>query len=699
MGTKPTYEELEHQLLSLKTALSLREKEHKEVLKLYDLFDRLEADPDENINTIVEYACDLLGATCSLYNRLDNAEQSLVVWSGCNLPENLERRDTPYGHICYEATIKGKHKPIIIEDLRGTPYEKTDPTVKKYGLRSYLGFPVRCTGKAIGSLCIVDVHKRAFAPNEVSIISTLAKAISLEEERKHAVGELQASKSLFEKTIESQIDAFFILDGQSPPNIINCNRAAEAMFGYKRNEMIGQNICFLYADETVCKNIEQELVENINQKGFLHVTDTQLKCKDESVLPTEHTVVPLTDNQNNTIGWVSVIRDISKKKELESKLQHASKMESLGILTGGIAHDFNNILGIILGNVELALDEVPDWNMVHFNLEEIKTATIRAKKIVRQLLSFRRSAQQQRNVVEMTPVIKEAVSFLRSTLPTTIDVQLDMSAKHDLVEADPIDVHQLFMNLGANASQAMEGAGGVLRFTIDNFTLKAGDMAAYPDLAPGDFLRIGVSDTGHGIQPDIIHRIFEPYFTTKDLGQSTGMGLWIVHGIIKNHKGSISVNSTPGSGANFMILFPLVSRTEGVEPKKETLSVTDKKKILFIDDENSIVVIGRKMLTRLGYEVTALTKPTEALEFFRKDPNYFDLVITDMTMPKTTGLTLFKAIRELRKDIPVILCTGHSDLINEDKALEQGLDAFILKPLDKKSLNRVIQTALDRHQK
>ena len=399
----------------------------------------------------------------------------------------------------------------------------------------------------------------------------------------------------------------------------------------------------------------------------------------------------------------SIAHDISARKKaeeekaaLEARLLHAQKMESIGTLSGGIAHDFNNLLGIILGNVELAMDDVPKWHPAKINLNEIRTASLRARDVVKQLLSFSRKTDHDRRPVNLLPIVKDALKFLRSSIPTSIEIHENIAKDiDDTIFADSTQINQVMINLCTNAAHAMEHTGGVITIDVENIYSDQFSAADYTDLPPGRYVKLMVSDTGTGIDPEIVDRIFDPYFTTKELGKGTGIGLSVVHGIVKSHSGAISVDSKFGKGTTFSILFPLAEEAAVVEPESADNFPTGNESILIVDDEKAMVDIGRKRLERLGYQVEARTNPLEALELFRTDPGQFDLVITDMTMPHITGDKFVKEILTIRPDIPTILCTGFSEKIDEKKAGEIGIRGYIEKPFDKGKLSRLVREVLD----
>ncbi|MEQ8189093.1 MAG: ATP-binding protein [Candidatus Eremiobacterota bacterium] len=386
----------------------------------------------------------------------------------------------------------------------------------------------------------------------------------------------------------------------------------------------------------------------------------------------------------------------AEKKRLEQQIRQAQKMEAIGTLAGGIAHDFNNILGIIQGYTELTLDDLSDRNMSLENMNQVLKACSRAQDLVKQILSFSRQNEQERKSLNLSLIIKEAIKLLRPSLPATIEIKQNIKGKSCIIMADVTQMHQILMNLSTNAAHAMREKGGILGITLEHIELDHMTAKQYEGLQAGNYAKLSVSDTGHGMNRSVMERIFDPYFTTKKTGEGTGMGLSVVHGIVKSHGGEITVYSEPGKGTVFHVYIPLVE-TYQKEEKEDLLPLRGgKERILFVDDEKNLVDFSIKMLDRLGYKVTSAEDSREALEIFLKEPDSFDIIITDQTMPVMTGVELSEKILNIRSDIPIIICTGFSESIDSEKAEDIGIKQLLMKPFTVKDISLAIRKALEQ---
>ena len=388
------------------------------------------------------------------------------------------------------------------------------------------------------------------------------------------------------------------------------------------------------------------------------------------------------------------IKAEEEKKRLEKQLRQAQKMEAVGTLAGGIAHDFNNILSAVIGFTEMALEDAVPESFLRRNMEQVLQAGMRAKHLVQQILAFSRQSDQELRPVQPKKIIVEACELLRASLPSTIAIRTRFRS-NAFTMSDPTQIHQVLMNLGTNAGHAMRAHGGTLSIVLDETDDLAIWRAQHPELTAEAYVRLTVSDTGHGIPEQVMDRIFDPFFTTKEYTEGTGMGLAVAHGIIKSHKGMIAVESQPGEGATFTILLPQIINPEPGQRQTGSDLQTGSESILFVDDEAMLVDLSTQLLKRLGYSVTACTSSLEALARFQAAPADFDLVITDMTMPQMTGKELAAEMLKLRPGLPIILCTGFSEIITEEAAKRVGIQAFIMKPIIMKELADTIRKILD----
>jgi CheY-like chemotaxis protein len=393
-------------------------------------------------------------------------------------------------------------------------------------------------------------------------------------------------------------------------------------------------------------------------------------------------------------------RDEEERVRLERELRQSQKMEAIGMLAGGIAHDFNNILTAIIGYTDMAQRKISNDDSMARDLVQVQEAGSRAKKLVRQILAFSRQGEQERRPVQVASVIEEVFKLLRATLPTTIEIhqQINASLHGNTVLADPTQLHQVLMNLGTNAAHAMRDHGGVLSVSLSDLDVDASLIALHPELTTGPCVRLTVSDTGHGMKDSVKERIFDPYFTTKKVGEGTGMGLAVVQGIVKSHGGAISVYSEPGQGTAFHIFLPRIADEIKYEVQAKESIRGGSERILFVDDEKVLAELGQELLEALGYTVTAGTSSLEALALFRAGPDAFDLVITDMTMPGLTGRELAREMLAIRPDIPIIMCSGFTEFINANEAREAGFSEFLMKPYGHVSMARIIRSVLPGEQ-
>ncbi len=530
-----------------------------------------------------------------------------------------------------------------------------------------------------------EVHLLNF---EVAGVKLLQFSLVDITERKLATEELRISEERNRQIIHSSIDGFWRIDTQA--RLIEVNDAYCRMSGYSREElltMVVPDLEALESSEDVAARIRR-IVENGSDRFT-----TSHRRKDGRIFEVE---VSIQYRSGEDGGEFAVfLRDVTEKRHLESQLRQAQKLEAIGTLAGGIAHDFNNILGAILGYAEIIRDDFPPGSPSIHDINQVINASHRAKDLVKQILAFSRQGEDQKIPVQPAVIVKEAIALLRSSLPTTITIKQDIDPDAGMILAVPTQIHQIVMNLSTNAFHAMEVKGGTLTISLQKKILSQEDLATEPDLQPGTFVQLSIRDTGEGILPEIRERIFDPFFTTKEVGKGTGLGLSTVYSIVKGSGGSIACDSRLGEGAEFRIILPVLEGHTLQENESAELTPHGKEHILLIDDEEMLVELGQVMLERLGYHVTTRRNSLDALTTFQNQPDTFDLIITDQTMPGMTGVDLARRILQIRPSIPIILCTGYSSQISKEKAKSYGIKGFALKPLAKKDIAVLIRKLLD----
>lgn len=535
----------------------------------------------------------------------------------------------------------------------------------------------------------MQIHSAAFAPKDGCSDTRTQKRPPREDN-------LTSNETLrlTQFAIDRCSDAAYWMEPDG--RIIYVNKEACRILGYPREELLDMTVF------DIDPNFEQDAwVDHwqvIKQAKSLRLESVH-RAKCGRIIPVDISANYVQfDNKAYNCAFA---RDLTEKreagqkaKEYEFRLNMAQRMEALGMLAGGIAHDFNNILSSILGFSELALESIESDTLLHDNVREIFTAGMRARDLVRQILTFSRQTEQERQPVQMKLIVKETLKLLRASMPATIAIRSD-TRFDGLVMADPGQLHQIVMNLCANAGYAMQPGGGTLTVGLKQVDLGPEYTDTHPQIDSGSYVQFTVTDTGRGIAPESLNRVFDPFFTTKKQGEGTGMGLSMVHGIITEYGGSIDVRSDPDKGSTLTAYLPLMQRTQrGVAADARALP-TGMEHILFVDDEPAITKMASQMLRRLNYRVTHLTSSIEALALFREQASQFDLVITDFTMPHLTGPKLAAEIMAVRPEIPIVLCTGYSGEISEPKAEEMGIKAFILKPISKSILANTVRKVLD----
>ena len=628
------------------------------------------------------YACEVDESCKMIINRIewcgpvltpnDKAANDLLVALSTEYLSRLQRGDTVHLAEPSEPGTTTHHK-----SLSGGAV-----------IRSSLLAPMVSGGVMIGFLG-VDITTEKMSPTreEVDVLRTLAGTIGLA----WSCVRSEKKRRLFQIAVEQAAELVLITNNAGTIEYVN--PALEKITGYASSELIGRNPRILKSG--LQKPVfYQELWNTISnghpwQGCFINRRKCGTHYSEEAV------IVPVTDGTGSICNYVGIKRDVTQENHLQRQLIQSQKMEAIGTLAGGIAHDFNNILSAILGYAELAVYEIPEGGPGRHDVAEVIKAGNRAKDLVKQILTFSRKTEQDFKSIDIAPLLKEALKFLRASLPSTIDIRTRISADNARVLCTPTMIQQILMNLCTNAAQAMKGSGGILDVSLTKTEIKAAEIKQHPGLQPGPHLRLTVGDTGPGIEPDLLARIFDPYFTTKEKGEGTGLGLSVVHGIIQALKGSVQVDSHPNSGAIFHVFLPCAASEDDPTVIQPIALPTGNERILLADDEAVLAEMGKQMLEHLGYRVTVRTDSSDALNTFQSHPQDFDLVISDRTMPRMTGFELAERIKKIRPDIPIILCTGYSDELEVERAAALGISRMVMKPLGMNELADAVRSALD----
>jgi len=539
-------------------------------------------------------------------------------------------------------------------------------------------------------------HLMSFLVKFTIYISKISLAnIQLSREiknRKASEEALQKSETLFRTITEQSGEGVCLIDTKG--HFLIANPALRQMTGYNNTELPGLHLKDVLAPETEIRLLPKVIS---GQSGSREI---ELIKKDGTPFMVDIRGYPIKlENQNCMLGIVRDITDIKireqERKNLEIRIRQSQKMEALGTLAGGIAHDFNNILSSIIGFTELAKLNLNEDEEATSNLDEVISAGLRARDLVRHILTFSRKSDAQKDIIQIVPLIKECIKFLKASVSPNIDIRHHFTRTDITVLSDPTQLHQTLMNLFTNSAYAMKEKGGTLEVKLDSINTVQEGIYPIKEIIPGKYVQLIISDTGCGIPENLIGKIFEPFFTTKGRMEGTGIGLSTVYGIIKEMKGEIFVDSEEGLGTTFEILIPEQTSEPQNSIYDDVKLTTGKGKILLVDDEPKIVNWCSQVLIRLGYRVTGFMNGMDALEKFKQDSNGFDLILTDLAMPQMTGLELVKQIKEIRSDIPVILCTGFSDGLTNQKIQACGISAMVMKPMIAGELAQVVANFLD----
>ena len=535
----------------------------------------------------------------------------------------------------------------------------------------------------------IDSEKLPFVEFE----SLAQSANRMIQERNRAEAALRGSERNYRELVQSANCIILRMDTNG--QVIFFNNYAQRFFGYREEEIIGKNVVGTIVPQKDSSGFDlAAMIKDIgvNPERYVSNENENVRRNGELVRVTWMNKV-IYDEEGRIREILAVGIDVTEKWKLEKRLAQAQKMEAIGTLAGGIAHDFNNILSAIIGYTELSLLDTPKDDPIQNNFKQVLKASGRAKELVRQILTFSRRRENELQPIKVNLIVNEAIKLLRASLPSTIQIRHKIESNLTVL-SDTTSIHQILMNLCTNSSYAMQENDGILEINLSDVDLDSKFTGQHPGVKPGKFIKLTVSDTGCGMSPEVLGRIFDPFFTTKKVGQGTGMGLSVVHGIVENHGGAITVESSPGQGTIFSLFLP-ASEAVSITPEDSVqLMVTGTEHILFVDDEDFQADIAKRLLVRLGYRVTARTDSLEALELFRQAPDKFDLVITDMTMPAMTGDVLAAKIISIRPDIPIIVCTGYSERIDKKIIKKIGIRELAMKPLVMKDIAEMIRRVL-----
>jgi PAS domain S-box-containing protein len=604
-------------------------------------------------------------------------------------------RRVPFG--CYKIgqIAAGEEPKLLTNDVVNDPHVHNHEWAGELGLVSFAGYQLRVPdGQTIGVMALFAKHP--ISADEDSMLEGLSSTVAMVVQQTTAEAALKSSEAFIKDILASVDEAFVVVDREY--RILTANRAYCEQIGEALANVIGRH----------CYEISHQATEPCRSTEYVCGCKHTFATGEPSVTLHIHTDVhgrprqvevktyPMKDESGQVVSVIEVINDITEKSVLEGQLRQSQKMEAIGTLAGGIAHDFNNILTAILGFGEIVMEQLPEGSQLREDQAHVVAAGKRARDLVKQILTFSRRSEQELRPLLIQFVVKEALKLLRASIPASIEIREDIDVNCGAVLADPGQIHQVVMNLCTNGYQAMRESGGVLAVSLKSVAVPAEATKLTGNLHPCPHLCLEVADTGSGMSRAVRERIFEPYFTTKGKGEGTGLGLSLVHGIVVGLGGGVSVSSEPGRGTTFKVYLPLIAAeiSGAVEEESEALPGGNES-IMVVDDEEIITDLERKILTGLGYRVTVCADGEQALLAFRDQPAGFDLILTDMTMPKLNGNELAREILRVRPGLPIILCTGFSDLIDAKKAKELGIREFLQKPVERGELAKAVRRALD----
>lgn len=639
-----------------------------------------------------------------LYSKDERIVDNTHEWCNDNiLPEieNLQGISIDEELPWFAKQIKGQ-EVVYVPDVLLMPSEARleQQHFSSQEIKSLIVVPMKLGDRMIGFLGFDAVReKRKWNDDDLILLRLVGETFARVIERNQTEEALKEKSDFLDKVIESSALSTWVSDEKG--TAIRINTACLKLFGAAGEEVIGKYN--LFRDSVLREKGYTGTIRDVFEKGkpaSIYVDYDFAAVDHVSVKNATHRVVnsiftPILDDENKVTNVIVQIIDLTDIKRMEEELNQSRKMESIGTLAGGIAHEFNNILGIILGNAELAIDDISEDIPAFECLHEIRKASLRAKDVVRHIMSFARKTPADRKPILIGNTIKESLKLIRATVPKSIEINQNICRDSELILGNPTEISQIIMNLFSNSIHAIKEEIGTIDVMLRPVFIDNKPVSEYEDIGAGDYIKLTVRDTGAGIDPAIMDRILDPYFTTKDVDEGLGMGLAVVYGIVKKHDGAVKVMSKLGKGTTVEILFPAIKADPGDDAKKSKILPTGTERVLLVDDEPALVKMATEILVRQGYKVVGMTESTEALKMLAGSPDDFDILITDMAMPEMTGDQLVRKVLKVRPDIPVILTTGHSDRMDEVEAIKLGVNALTVKPLQREEFVMTVRKVLN----
>ncbi|MFH1154795.1 MAG: cache domain-containing protein [Pseudomonadota bacterium] len=675
--------------------------------KLRELNQMAEASLEDLMQFSLEEAIQLTRSSAGYLVLLndDETEVTLHVWSRSVLAESSipRNRTVPSGTNRMTElweTVVDQRKAIIVNEFdKMESCRNTDLPEGHIRIMRHLTIPV-FDGDRIVAVAGMANKKDAYDNSDIWQLNLLMDGMWKIIHRKRSEIALRESETRYRLLTENVTDNIWTLQ-LSDMSLLYISPSIENILGYTCEQMHTLGLKEYLTEESLKKlsTIITEELDRENQPGVdpkrSFVTQLEQVRKNGSSIWTEITACFLRDEAGIPNRILGVTRDITRRRHMEQQLHHSQKMEAIGTLAGGIAHDFNNILSSILGFTQLAKMSCPEGSELNEKLNKIFTAGIRARDLIRHIMVFSRKQDVKREAMSIVPIIKECLNFIRASIPKNIDIIHDLDEADCTVMADASQIQQILMNLCSNAAHSMKGKSGLIEVRLKPVQIESLENFQVKGLEQGMYLKLMIADSGCGIPEEILQRIFEPFFTTKELGEGTGMGLSIVHGIVTSMRGAISVYSEAGKGSVFQILLPVYGGKAREITGSSFLANGGTGRILLVDDEEDIVISTQQILMTMGYTVVGVGSSQEALEIFKKKPDGFDLVLTDLAMPKMTGVELSQELLKIREDIPIVLCTGFSEGVTSTMSKRMGIFTIIMKPVIAGELREVIKSALN----